>query len=994
MNEYTPSETEDGAVICAIETDQQGTISSVNQAFLEVTGYNVDQCLGKNIPSFQHQDMPSHLMDDILGQLQASGSWLGVTKLKLNNNASTLFQTTSSTSDSSAGGGYLWLMSPLHGEGALLAEKKMQVYRRKSSRQWIARGLGLFNNAPIGKRISLSFGLVTILVVGGLTLTTLSNNEKVSEREEQAWLAKYSQIVNTSIASSSQKAVSLATAFAEIPEVKEAFSSNDRERLLSIVEDSYKVLKQSHGVRQFQFHLPNAHSFLRVHKPKKFGDDLSSFRKTVVKANSDNTPVFGLEEGKAGFGIRGVVPVYSGSRSIGTVEIGTSFGKTFFDNFKNKHHVEVGAFKLNKKKLVSIGSTLGGKLPLTEEEIASVMSKDSLTKEMQVGGVLHKVLFTAIHDYSGKSVGVLAVGRDRTDYLAQMAEIEKIALTEGVVAILISLFLSLLIARTISRPIGQAMVVSRNIANGKYDNPIELKNTDETGRLLESMGIMQALLSYNLQEEKASSEVNRRIKVALDCVSANVTVSDTEGKLSYMNKACEKLFSNLDNSLHGNTRTFESQHLIGKSLADDFFIDAHLKEIYSQKLKQKQDAIFSSGGLTFDLEISPVFDEQGVRQGRVTQWTDITSEITAQNEIESIVTAANGGDLSQRISLQEKEGFFLMLAKNLNSFLDGIDGVISDIDLVMRRLAEGDLSQSIENQYYGTFDSVKQSVNVTIGTFSTMIAELRGATGDINHSANEISMSNTDLSQRTAKQSESLEYTAASLEEITGTVTHNTENTRHAGDLASNAQNVSTHGVDVVKQAVEAMASISESSSKIEEIITVINEISFQTNLLALNAAVEAAHAGDAGKGFAVVASEVRTLAGRSSAAAKEIKELIDDSVSKVQIGTGLVNQSGESLDRISESVSNVSSTMIEILSANEEQSIGIGQINQAITTLDHATQENNELVEKNSQVVDSLKQQAGHLSSLISRFQLSIQSPSGENGKYGLDGVSSERAA
>jgi methyl-accepting chemotaxis protein len=228
-----------------------------------------------------------------------------------------------------------------------------------------------------------------------------------------------------------------------------------------------------------------------------------------------------------------------------------------------------------------------------------------------------------------------------------------------------------------------------------------------------------------------------------------------------------------------------------------------------------------------------------------------------------------------------------------------------------------------------------------------------------------------DLSSRTESQASSLEETAASMQEITGTVKKNAENAQMANRLVGNAADVASKGGAVVAQVVNTMGLINQSSRKIVDIISVIDGIAFQTNILALNAAVEAARAGEQGRGFAVVASEVRSLAGRSSAAAKEIKGLIDESVANVGVGTKVVDEAGATMTEIVDSVQKVTGIMAEIQAASEEQTLGISQINEAIRQMDNNTQQNAALVEEAAAAASSMQSQAGNLAEAVSVFRL-----------------------
>jgi methyl-accepting chemotaxis protein len=291
---------------------------------------------------------------------------------------------------------------------------------------------------------------------------------------------------------------------------------------------------------------------------------------------------------------------------------------------------------------------------------------------------------------------------------------------------------------------------------------------------------------------------------------------------------------------------------------------------------------------------------------------------------------------------------------------------------VLGSVSEGNLTLKMVGDYKGTFSQIQTALNATIIRLFDLVRNIQEATSSINSAASEISSGTTDLSQRTEQQASSLEETAASMEEMTGTVRQNASNSDNANKLAGDARNVALRGGEVVEQAVTAMTSIEKSSQKISDIISVIDEIAFQTNLLALNAAVEAARAGEAGKGFAVVASEVRSLAGRSASASKEIKALISESASQVETGAELVNQAGSTLKEIVSSVKQVAEIMADIATASSEQSTGIDQINSAVAQMDEMTQQNAALVEENTAAAQSLVEQSTQLEKLMRFFTVS----------------------
>jgi methyl-accepting chemotaxis protein len=295
-----------------------------------------------------------------------------------------------------------------------------------------------------------------------------------------------------------------------------------------------------------------------------------------------------------------------------------------------------------------------------------------------------------------------------------------------------------------------------------------------------------------------------------------------------------------------------------------------------------------------------------------------------------------------------------------------------------RRLAKGGREVWLQATYTPILDAngrpvkiVKYATDITQQKHTTerlsrLVEHIRHAANEVNASAAEISTGNASLSQRVEQQAASLEETAASMEEITQTVKQNANNASEANRLARAAREHAEHGGTVVDHAIDAMRAIHEASNKIAEIIGVIDGIAFQTNLLSLNAAVEAARAGDQGRGFAVVASEVRNLAGRSAVAAREIKALIQDSVHKVEDGSKLVTQSGQSLTEILTSVKKVSDVVAEIAAASAEQSAGIDQISRAVMQMDEMTQQNAAMVEQQAAASEAIAEQASALEAAV----------------------------
>jgi len=329
------------------------------------------------------------------------------------------------------------------------------------------------------------------------------------------------------------------------------------------------------------------------------------------------------------------------------------------------------------------------------------------------------------------------------------------------------------------------------------------------------------------------------------------------------------------------------------------------------------------------------------------------------------------GDVPSQIT-EHFNGDFNHIKDNLNTCIRSINALVADTDMLSDAVREGLIQTRADAiKHQGDFRKIIEGVNATLETIVEPIIAIKASVETIHNAAGEISMGNNDLSSRTEAQASTLEETAASMEEMASTVKQNADNAKQATLLAQTASNVAIKGGETVAEAVTTMSAINASAKKIENIISVIDGIAFQTNILALNAAVEAARAGEQGKGFAVVADEVRNLAARSASAAKEIKELINDSVKKTAEGTVQVENAGSTMQEVVNSVKRVADIIGEISAASGEQSQGISQVNEAMTSMDQTTQQNAALVEQAAAAALSLVDQANSLTEVISTFKL-----------------------
>ena len=529
-----------------------------------------------------------------------------------------------------------------------------------------------------------------------------------------------------------------------------------------------------------------------------------------------------------------------------------------------------------------------------------------------------------------------------------------------------------LIIRSILGQLGadpnRLLSITRAIAAGNLDVDMQAGNKPAHG-VLAGMSAMRDTLREQIVTDRERAATNGRVRRALDTVSANVMIADTDYRIIYQNDGVRALLKDIEGDLRTVLPQFRADKVEGANMDVFHKNPAHQRNMLD-KLTSSYSGEFQFGERHIRLVANPVQDDNGERIGTVLQWVDRTAEVATENEIQSIVEKALAGDLSERIELIGKDGFFGSLSQGVNELVDVAERVINDTVVVLGAMANGDLTRSIESDYAGTFGQLKANANTTLAKLTEVLSEINESAGTVMSGSKEIALGNTDLSKRTEEQASSLEETASSMEEMTSTVRQNADNAKEADQLALATRQQAEKGGAVVNNAVTAMGEITESSNKISDIIGVIDEIAFQTNLLALNAAVEAARAGEQGRGFAVVASEVRNLAGRSAIAAKEIKDLIKDSVLKVEEGAKLVDESGQTLSEIMDSVKKVSDIIAAIARASEEQSIGIEQVNKAISHMDEMTQQNAALVEEAAAASESMGGQARSLSDLVSFFK------------------------
>ncbi|MGR5285490.1 methyl-accepting chemotaxis protein [Vibrio maritimus] len=660
--------------------------------------------------------------------------------------------------------------------------------------------------------------------------------------------------------------------------------------------------------------------------------------------------------------------------------------EALINKFDTEHASTIEKYRVIANQSTQLATT-------TLPEIYSIlMSSDASLHDSELFRTRVSVAISEITSYEDNLGALISENRVQSaeiyDQSKQVFWFE-VALASAITLLFIGIYLvfAYLFSHDINRRLKDIRRYFKRLVKQDYLFDIDVKSNDEIGQVLQSLKVMKVQLAYSMESVRQKAVSATRIKIALDNVSTNMMIEDSDHTIIYVNPAIEGMFEQAQQEFQTLAPDFDATKLVGSKIKDLNIpglcppphqlspASGFEQEPHSANKEQVQEVDIN--GRIFRIVSNPVIDAAGQQIGYVTEWSDRTTEIAVEKEIEHVIASAVDGDFTKRMALDGKTPFFTMLCGNMNRLLEISEVSLADIVSVLSALAKGDLTAQIGADYSGAFGELKTSSNLTVSKLKEMIQHIKISADTINTATKEIAIGNIDLAQRTEKQARSLEVTSSSMEELTITVKQNSEHSKQANLLAKQTSDNARKGGEVVKQVVDNMSEIHTSSREIMNIISVIDSIAFQTNILALNAAVEAARAGEQGRGFAVVATEVRNLAQRSAAAAKEVESLINSSVNKIETGSKLASQAGDSISGVVNSIQDVAQLIEEITQASVEQSTGIDQVTQAILEVDDVTQQNSALVEEGSAAASSLEEQVANLALYVSVFDTGDQNVS-----------------
>lgn len=631
----------------------------------------------------------------------------------------------------------------------------------------------MFQNLRLWAKAMLVMGF-TVLVVGSLlTYSNLRTMEELIRKAERNELDAHLKAISNSIAAENRLAEAMSALVGNIPFVQEKFDAGDRAALAAQFLPGFKLLEKEYGVEQFQFHTPPAFSFLRLHKPEKFGDDLSSFRHTVVKTNDKKKPTRGLEGGVAGLGARGIVPVTHNGKHVGSVEFGMSFGQAFFDNFKAQNGVDVGLNLVAGDDFKTVASTLDKEPLLAKEVLHKAMSGEPQLGHRAIEGVPHAVYAAAVNDFSGKPIGVVEIAMDNSTYLASLSSARNSALIVGAISLALGLLLAMLAARHLVRRLDAVVVGVNSVAQGDLTVEIEIDGHDEIGEL----GAAAREMRYKLHDlaSKVGAHATTVHGAAKEIVGAVESQAATSTEMS---SSVAEITSTMEELSASSTQIAEHS----KSVVD---IANQTWENSKRGSEAMQMVLGRMGDIRNDNQNSlQEIVELGAKSKEISKVMEIINAIADQTKLiafNAALEASSAGEAGKRFSVVASE---------------------------IRRLADSvtDSTGEIEAKIQEIQDSISRLVITSEKGGSTIAAGMEASTktaqnlGDLVNAASHTSSAAQQISLSTQQQKTASNQVVVALREIVTASSHTAQSIGRISFISSDMTSMSAQLSELVQQ--------------------------------------------------------------------------------------------------------------------------------------------------------------------------------------------------
>ncbi|HEC13959.1 MAG TPA: PAS domain-containing protein, partial [Acidiferrobacteraceae bacterium] len=834
------------------KTNLKGTIICVNQDFIDISGFSEQELVGKNHNMIRHPDMPAAAFQDLWNTVQAGKPWTGVVKNRCKN------------------GDFYWVnanVTPVWKDGRVMEYMSVrsqpsrdQIVQAEALYQQINEGkapkaslisrLNVFRKLKIGYKLGLA-GLAFLLVTAILSVNlVLVENEAIDLAKHEIGGVKYLEPVRKILQSLPQHR-GMTNAYLngnaalksrilqkrqQVDEDLQAITTVDRElgELLGTRAKLQAIIEKWQSLKGQAFGLKAKESFSRhtalleevIDLAARVGDssnlvldpELDTFYLMDLLVN--RVPLLTEKMGQSrGLGAGIISRGQFGDRQMESLSVLQAAAQVTSEGLA---HALKRSFSANSTIETRIGSQAQAALQSLDRFGSQVgillqgrIDEMNSTDYFEAGSQAIDSAF-ALYDVASPLLTELLQAR-----VDRLYRDELILIILVVVGVLVAVLVGVAVARNVLRALKQTIGYFDEISGGRYDGAIEIDRGDEIGDVMRALKSMQIKLAFEVNDARQRASNSMRIKVALDNANTNVMMADNDLNIIYMNQAVQDMFRNAQEDIRKDLPNFDADNLLGVNI-DDFHKDPAHQRGMLEHLSTTYEGIINVGGRTFVAIANPVLGVDGERLGSVIEWSDRTDEVAVEGEIADIVTSAGMGDFTQRINMAGKEDFFERLAEGINTVMETTEVSLNNVVKVIRSLAQGDLTQTINGNYHGIFAELKDDVNSTIHKLSEVITDVNSNANGISSASEQVSSTAENLSQGASEQASSVEETSASVEEMSASINQNSENAKVTDGIANEAAKSAKEGGQAVAETVDAMKSIAEK-------IGIIEEIAYQT---------------------------------------------------------------------------------------------------------------------------------------------------------------------
>lgn len=503
-----------------------------------------------------------------------------------------------------------------------------------------------------------------------------------------------------------------------------------------------------------------------------------------------------------------------------------------------------------------------------------------------------------------------------------------------------------------------------DLGNGLFRDPIPGNDA-----WTNALNLIRTRIGQNASDAFDAARESAVLTTAMNAASTNLMVADADFNIISINTSLATMFKHNEARLKAQLPSFSAASVVGSNMDIFHKNPAHQRAMVSA-LTQPYTAELKIDALILRLTVVPIL-QASHRLGYVVEWMDVTEQRHIEHELATTIQQASKGIISNRINTQGLDAFYLSSAQGINTLLDGLHLFMSKTIQNIGELAFNRIDKQVEGDYQGSFKMTQDAINIALNGLNTMVAQVQFTSNEVTRSMNQLNDGVNDFSDRIQQQAAAIEQTSAATTEMLSSIQQNLHGIRTVNEITRKVNEQVAEGSDIMEEALAAMQAVEASGQQIGNIVGLIDSIAFQTNLLALNAAVEAARAGEHGRGFAVVASEVRTLAGKSADAAKDIKKLIDTSVNQISEGSRRARDANHALETIKTSVNEVNTMINQMSDAGIEQEKAIQEVSKAMNVMDASSQQSAALVEQTAASTQQVYENMSTLNQLVARFSL-----------------------